>query len=303
MTNTVSQFDDDLLSDKHLNDAISEIDEIAAQARIAVQQGDALPRQAAALASSDVQDKASSDEPQEGSEKSEEEERESRRETLRNRAKRQRSRGRRELGRTFTGALSVETDLKLNDQAIASHFERFFGLIDNTLYLIARRGAVILGPDKSEKLMDKVEELIDEYASTASTSLRSSTALLVDGEKANFDWIVPKYQKEALAIQVHVKTRLGLKIVSAFKEWDQVVHNLSVLAWNEMGSDSQVDEARRVERNAIGAIFRFILEIVIGIQRSTQANPRRTQTKEVDDEGTADNAASDIGVKKIEEVV
>jgi hypothetical protein len=195
-----------------------------------------------------------------------------RRELLRQRAQRQRDRGRRELERETSGAIGLVVKVSLNDRSIASHYERFAGLIDNAVYVLGRRGALVLGVERSEKLMEQAQELISAYAFMASEAQRSTDALVAEQSAAQLEWETPTYQKPTLELEVHVKSKAGAKIAAAAHQWDRAIYNLSVMSWNDTASDSQIDDARQRERNALGRVFNFMSQIVTGMRKATQPN-------------------------------
>ncbi len=268
----------DHLNDKELDEALQEIDLAAMQAQ-AVAQGNAAQDglhsggEAGVATAADVGEAGELTEEQRAQREAEQA---GRRERLRNRAVRQRQRGRKELERTYVGVLGVTTRVTLNDRSVASHFERFAGLIDNTLYLLARRGALVLGPEKSQQLQDKLAELVQIYADMGAEAVSSTGALIKDYSAATLEWLEPTYQQAALDLEFHVKTKVGSKLVRASHNWDKAIYNLAVLAWNDKADDAQREEAVRKERDALKSAFDFTFQVLMGLRGATQAaSPRR----------------------------
>lgn len=289
------------VDDGQIDQTLNEIDAVAHQAQLATEADSA--NAADDAGSTGAQDATTSAEPVEETEEARverEAERLRRAQTLRDRAKRQRDRGRRELERTFVGVVGLQSKVTINDRALASHFVRFAGLIDNTVYLLGRRGALVLGADKAEKLLEKLQELVQVYVDMGAEALRSTAALVETRSAATLDWVVPTYQNAVLEMDLHIKTKLGAKLVRGAHDWDKAIYNLSILSWNEEAKESQIDEARRNERNALARAFNFTLQIITGLRRATQststgtdteARPaRRTETRDGDQQGDAQSA-------------
>jgi hypothetical protein len=263
----MSQNDTTVQGDEdQIGQTLREIDEVAAQAALA-----GAEQPGSGDSAEGHQQAGDGNEPQ--TEEQQQADRKRREEWLRERAKNQRARGRRELERSFVGVVGLQAKVTLNDRALASHFERFAGLVDNTIYLTGRRGALVLGAENAETLLSKINELIDAYADMAAEAERSTAALMADRAAATLDWVVPTYQRTALEMDLHIKTKAGAKLLRAAHEWDKAIYNLSVLAWNDEAKESQIDEARRNERNALARIFNFAVQIVVGIRRATQGAP------------------------------
>lgn len=191
------------------------------------------------------------------------------------RAANQRARGQAELVKPYAGAMSVKHDLVLYDLSVAAVAERFLGEIDKSIYVINRQGERAIGAKETQKVLERMSAQIDEFANEAKTE-RAQVKILLDAEKAKADdvafgessnWLEPEYQSSAVEVTVHLKHPDSIRMVKAMRDFDGLIHDLTVLNWNGVVDKARVDQIRQRQNRLAFAVFLFAIKAVNGLYK------------------------------------
>ncbi|UUZ66263.1 hypothetical protein LP417_35190 (plasmid) [Polaromonas sp. P1-6] len=192
------------------------------------------------------------------------------------RAKDQKERGRFELQKPYDGAMSVLKQLKYFDVNIASSAERFIGVIDLALYTMVRRGPLAIGVDASDEILERFNQMVNEYVDNAQEAKQSALAVLNNEKDSTLgDWLSPEYTSTAFECNLQAKHRLTTRLVDALTAWDSAIHDLNVLEWNGKVDAAQVSQTREQERRGLSAIYGFSIKTLQGLKRRTEKAPSK----------------------------
>ncbi len=188
---------------------------------------------------------------------------------LMKRAARQRKAGSRALQRDEMGVAIHRQQVAIKDRVMGSAFIRFFSAIDVCAGLLQRRGEMLLGEAKSDELLERLTALIDEFADDAAKELGRVEIMVNDmreqllGEGDEF--ITPKVDHPALAEEVVIGTRLGLKLYRAVRKYDDALEMMSTLSWNDGVSDKEIGNRQLLVKQALGKLYGFAARTNMGL--------------------------------------
>jgi hypothetical protein len=185
----------------------------------------------------------------------------------------QRTRGLAELNKTYTNTVQMPLQMKLNDVSVASVAVRFLGQIDKAYFVIGRRGRFAIGAAKTEDVIERLDAQIDEFYKESQDE-RAQVKLLMDVEVEKFKnenvddediWLTPAYQTAAIELTVHLKHPQAVKFLKGFKNFDALIHDLTVLQWNGVVEKSRVEQIRLRQNRLAHKVFMFSISAVNGM--------------------------------------
>ena len=214
------------------------------------------------------------------------------------RAARQREEGAKTLKREEQGVAIQRQEASIKDLVLGSGFLRYFGAIDVCAGLLQRRGEMILGEKATEKLIDMLTALIDEFADDAKKELgRVQSMVEMAREELSgqgFDFVEPKVEKPAMKDEIVIGTRLGLKLYRAVRQFDDSLELMSTLSWNDQIGDREVSNRQHLIKQGLGKIYGFASKTNRSLYNRGTAAPRKTvrRTKAADTVEAAELAAA-----------
>lgn len=189
-------------------------------------------------------------------------------EQLMRRAKRERDLGRKLLARRTGGFASRIHQVKLNNYVLAGAFERFFPVIEQSAYLVTRHGAACMGDAGAEKVITRMDELIEEIIKERKKELEAAQAYI--GEQSvnmGENFVAPEFTSPAFEETVQVRTPQADRALQIFILSDQLLTEFETLYWNHMRSLSdRNDEALRSKR-VVRPLFAFAGRTTVSLYR------------------------------------
>ena len=183
-------------------------------------------------------------------------------------ARRQREFGRKLLQRRTGGFASVTVKVKLNNAVLAAAFERFFTVIENCAYLVARHGAAVLGDAAAEKILARLDEMCAEVLADRKRELSAAQALA--GESAvqfGERFVTPQFTRPAFEAEVQLRTPQARRVLELFETSDAILTEAETLYWNGVRTLSEKnDEALRAKRTVF-PLFTFSAQTVRSLHR------------------------------------
>lgn len=183
-------------------------------------------------------------------------------------ARRQREFGRKLLQRRTGGFASVTVKVKLNNAVLAAAFERFFTVIENCAYVVARHGAAVLGDAAAEKILSRLDEMCAEVLTDRKRELSAAQALA--GESAvqfGERFVTPQFTQPAFEAEVQLRTPQARRVLELFETSDAILTEAETLYWNGVRTLSEKnDEALRAKRTVF-PLFTFSAQTVRSLHR------------------------------------
>lgn len=185
----------------------------------------------------------------------------------------QRKRGVDELNKTYTGAMTMAINMKLNDLSVASVATRFLGQIDKAYFVITRRGERAIGAAKTEEVLERMDAQIEEFLKESQDE-RAQVKVLLDAQLTKFNdenvgddgmWLTPSYQSSAVEQIVHLKHPNAIKFVKGLNNFDALIHDLTVLQWNGVVDKNRVDQIRLRQNRLASKAFMFSISALNGM--------------------------------------
>ncbi|MEW5890673.1 MAG: hypothetical protein AB1768_16920 [Pseudomonadota bacterium] len=190
------------------------------------------------------------------------------REQLVRAAKRQRDYGRKLLQRRTGGFASIMRDVKLNNAVLAAAFERFFPIIEQCAYLVARHGAATLGEAAAEQILERLNAMAAEALADRKKELAAAQAL--SGETAvtmGDAFVTPHFTQPAYTGSVQIRTPYARSVLDLFVISDAILTEAETLYWNQVRSLSEKnDEALRAKR-VVFPLFQFAASTIRHLHR------------------------------------
>jgi hypothetical protein len=185
----------------------------------------------------------------------------------------QRTRGLAELNKVYTNTILMPLQMKLNDVSVASVAVRFLGQIDKAYFVIGRRGRFAIGESKTADILERLDSQIDAFYQESHDE-RAQVKLLMGVEVEKFKnenvddediWLTPAYQTAAVEQTVHLKNPQAVKFLKGFKNFDALIHDLTVLQWNGVVEKSRVEQVRLRQNRLANKVFLFSISAVNGM--------------------------------------
>lgn len=195
------------------------------------------------------------------------------------RAASQRTRGQAELVKPYAGAMSVKHHLIVYDLSVAAVAERFLGEIDKSLYVINRQGERAIGAKETQKILERMTAQIEEFSNEAKNE-RAQVKILLEAEKSKAEdvafgetssWLDPEYQSTAVEVTVHLKHPDSIRMVKAMRDFDGLIHDLTILNWNGVVDKARVDQIRQRQNRLAFGVFLFAIKAVNGLYKRVGA--------------------------------
>lgn len=185
----------------------------------------------------------------------------------------QRTRGLAELNKVYTNTILMPLQMKLNDVSVASVAVRFLGQIDKAYFVIGRRGRFAIGEAKTADILERLDSQIDAFYQESHDE-RAQVKMLMGVEVEKFKnenvddediWLTPAYQSAAVEQTVHLKSPQAVKFLKGFKNFDALIHDLTVLQWNGVVEKSRVEQVRLRQNRLANKVFLFSISAVNGM--------------------------------------
>jgi hypothetical protein len=189
---------------------------------------------------------------------------------LRDRARKQRLRGQRSLAKRHDGVASSLADVKLNERVVGSAFERFFPTIENGIYVISRRGEMVMGKAATEQILKQIDERISAAEKTATAEL-AGIRTQIEIHAKNTGWLKPTYTNPACEHEVQLRTPRSVRVVKIFETKDQIVAGMQEMAWNNETEMAQIETVEFDMKREFREIFNFINAALRGMRTKVEA--------------------------------
>lgn len=207
---------------------------------------------------------------------------EQRRKYYAKRAKFQREQGQAELTRDYKNVVVLSTELKIYNPAIGSVATRWLGFIDRSLFVIHKVSARLVAATQMNKLDASIQELISNYTNEAHDELGKAKALYeLEKEKFGKDsfeasqWLEPKYNQPIVDLIVNLKHRYSFKLVQGMKDFDEAIRLVTVLNWNGIVDDSQIEQLTSRQKKLAKDVFVLCTRTVSGLYNKSK--PKETE--------------------------
>ncbi|MFY9329968.1 MAG: hypothetical protein WAO76_18415 [Georgfuchsia sp.] len=178
-------------------------------------------------------------------------------EQMRKSAKRQRKYGRLLLGKKESGIAAVVTEVTINNFVLASAFERLFPIIDQSAYLVNRRGEVAFGERVATQIIDRFNETINTILTETRQQLEAAKALVGELSVNQAYAVIPSYTAPAFNQVVQIKSPQGIRALDIFKAADALLCEVETLHWNHVRSVSERNDEIHRAKKALFPLFRF----------------------------------------------
>lgn len=184
---------------------------------------------------------------------------------FRERARQQRERGAKALAKRFAGVASSLETVVINERVVGSSFERFFATIENGVFVIDRRGPMIMGKAHTESVIKQIDERIAESLKNATAELAGiKLQLSMHGE--NPGWLVPDYVEPASSHKVQIRSRRGIDVLKIFRMKDEIVTGMQQLSWNGELESSEIERTELDLKKELREIHNFVVRTLRGMR-------------------------------------
>lgn len=188
----------------------------------------------------------------------------------RQRARNERARGIKNLALRHDGVAALIEPVALNVPAVAAIFERWYSAMEFGLYVVNRRGSLVLGAARAEKLVEAIRNKMATLEEDAKTALGAVQAKMADVETnaavENTEVLNPVFAKPAATHEVQMRTKDAKRLLEVFKRNDQVQTIAIKLQWNEALTDAQLDNINDTFRSGMRDLSTFLSKTLRGMK-------------------------------------
>lgn len=189
--------------------------------------------------------------------------REVREQQMRERAKKERNSGVLNLQKRHSGVATHIKRIVINERVAGSAFERFFSVIENSLFIITRRGEMFVGKANLAKLMAAIEANIGQMEKSIQSDM-AAIQLQLTGFTSNPDYIPVQYTPAAVH-DVEFKTKLAMRVADLFIEQDKILMGMQTLLWNDALDQSKFDAQERKLKKDLRTLTQFFAKTLRGM--------------------------------------
>ncbi|MCU6502335.1 hypothetical protein LPN04_31520 [Rugamonas sp. A1-17] len=188
----------------------------------------------------------------------------------RQRAKNERARGVKSLAVRHQGVAALVEKVDINVPAVAAIFERWFASMEFGIHVIKRRGAIVLGEARAEKLVEAMTTKIAALSDEANKSLVIMRAAQVnattDAEVNGMPLLDPVFAKPAASHEIQLRSREAKKLLEVFKVTDQILTIGVKLEWNDAFTARQSATLNDTFRDGMKDLSKFLGTTVKGMK-------------------------------------
>ena len=184
------------------------------------------------------------------------------------RRQRQKEMGRRMLEQKRAGISSVMRVVKINNGSFAPIFMRNFPVVNICAYALENYGNFAIGGSMAEKLLKKLETMVEKLHANRQSSLHAVQALSEECySKKEHDFVPVSYVQPALEKEVQLRSPLSIKALEAFVHADATLTELETLHWNGERSKSDITNELHYMQREIDRLGVFAASTVAVIDR------------------------------------
>jgi hypothetical protein len=201
--------------------------------------------------------------------------RELREQSMRERAKKEREKGVANLKKRHAGVNVHIRRITINERVAGAAFERFFHVIENSIYTITRRGEMFVGKDACKQIMDTVEKNIVEMESQIATD-RAQVDMRLSVYKSSDDFLQTTYTAPAAVHDVEFRTKLSLRVAELFIGQDQIIAGQQALHWNGDIDLSIIEDQERKLKKELRKLTTFFARTLRGMNNIAKQSAEPT---------------------------
>lgn len=188
----------------------------------------------------------------------------------RQKAKAERARGVKSLAVRHEGVAAVIEPVTINVPAVAAILERWYASMEMGIYVVKRRGAIVLGNARAKQLTDAIDSKIAKLEAQAKTALTVVEKALADAElnalTAGMEMLKPTFAKPAAQHEVQMRFREAKKLLEVFKAYDKALTICVTLEWNEAWTSDQIGTMVDEFRNGMKDLSKLLGQTVRGMK-------------------------------------